>query len=101
MASWADRLIRDLKDGKTVSFRPKGNSMQPRIENGQLVIVDPITDDTKLESGMIVLCSVMSRQYLHLIQGVNGDFFLIGNNKGGTNGWTNRKNIFGVLVRTE
>jgi hypothetical protein len=30
---------------------------------------------------------------------VNGDRYLIGNNRGGLNGWTNRKHIHGVLVK--
>jgi hypothetical protein len=42
--AWATPYISKLKLGETVSFRPRGNSMQGKIESGQLCTVEPIND---------------------------------------------------------
>lgn len=38
---WATQYIAMLRDGKTVQFRPRGNSMTGLIETGQLCTVEP------------------------------------------------------------
>jgi phage repressor protein C with HTH and peptisase S24 domain len=100
---WADYHIQKLIDGQEVSFRPKGNSMQPKIESGNLVTVSPSLGE--LKEGDIVLCKVKGNQYVHLIKAVkiDGDnkLYLIGNNKGGTNGWIGVAGIYGRVIRIE
>jgi len=98
---WATRHIAKLQSGQTVSFRPTGNSMKPKIESGQLCTVDPVTDVAVLAVGDIVLCKVRGNEYLHLIKAIQDQRFLIGNNRGGTNGWIGPHSIFGRLVRVE
>jgi hypothetical protein len=39
---WASHYIEKLRNGETVKFRPRGNSMQPKIESGQLCTVEPL-----------------------------------------------------------
>lgn len=95
--SWANYYIEGLKQGKTVSFRPRGNSMVPKIESGQLCTVEPI-DPSILSVGDIVLCKVNGKQYLHLISAIRKDQFQISNNKGHINGWIGPNSIFGKLV---
>ncbi len=97
---WATNYIQRLSAGQTVTFRPRGNSMSGRIESGQLVTVEPPGDKT-LEIGAIVLCKVNGVQYLHLIKAQSGDRYQIGNNRGRINGWTTRRNIFGIVTRIE
>lgn len=97
--SWAKYYIQDLEAGKTVRFRPRGPSMKGRIESGQLVTVEPITEKTQLRIGDIVLCKVRGKQYLHLIKGVREGLYLIGNNIGGINGWTSK--IYGKVTAVE
>jgi hypothetical protein len=97
---WAVAYIAKLKDGETVSFRPRGHSMKGRIESGQLCTVAPVGDDA-LEKGDIVLCKVNGAEYLHLIKAVQGPRFQIGNNRGRINGWVGRQAIFGKLVKIE
>lgn len=97
--SWATSYILSLKDNEFVEFRPRGNSMEPLVKDNELVKVQRVTDETPIEYGSIVLCIVRGRQYLHLVKAINGDRYLIGNNRGGLNGWTNRKHIYGVLVK--
>ena len=93
---WATRHIEELTQGRTVSFRPRGNSMTPLIESGQLCTVAPVTI-AELAAGDIVLCRVNGADYLHLVKAIQGDRVQIGNNKGYINGWTRR--VFGKLVK--
>jgi len=99
--SWATPYIAQLREGKTVQFRPRGNSMRPKIESGALCTVEPVAPDAALASGDIVLCKVGGAQYLHFIKAVQGPRFQIGNNRGGINGWITRTAIYGRLVRVE
>lgn len=97
--SWAKRHVEALSRGETVRFRPRGSSMSGRVEDGELVTVVPA--DRGYAVGNVVLCKVKGRHYLHLIKAITDDRVLIGNNKGFTNGWTSRKNIYGVLAKVE
>lgn len=97
---WATHYMQRLRDGETVSFRPRGNSMVPKIKSGQLCTVEPVDTET-LEVGDIVLCKVGRAEYLHLILGIHDGRFQIGNNRGGINGWVGAEAIFGRLVRVE
>ncbi len=99
--AWATRYITKLKPGETVSFRPRGNSMQGKIESGQLCTVEPIADYDTLEKGDIVLCKVNGSEYLHLIKAIQGKRFQIGNNRGRINGWITANSIFGKCVKIE
>jgi hypothetical protein len=94
---WATQYIGQLQQEQMVQFRPRGNSMSGKIDSGQLVTVRPI-GERKIEIGDIVLCKVNGVQYLHLVKAVQGDRFLIGNNRGRINGWTQRRNIFGIVT---
>ena len=96
--SWATTYIADLQSGKTVSFRPRGNSMTGRIESGQLCTVSPVSC---IEVNDVVLCKVNGKQFLHLVKAVQGDRVQIGNNKGHINGWTSLNNVYGKLVKVE
>ena len=91
--------IEKLAKGETVSFRPKGNSMKPRIESGNLVTVSPVSE---IDEGDIVFCKVHGSFYVHLVKAkkVEGDTerYLIGNNKGGINGWVTKNGIFGKVT---
>lgn len=89
--------VEKLESGEETSFRPKGNSMSPKIESGQKVTISPGISD--VEVGDAVFCKVKGRFYCHLVKGVDGERFLIGNNKGGINGWTKR--VFGKVTKVE
>jgi phage repressor protein C with HTH and peptisase S24 domain len=95
--SWATHYIAELLEGKTVEFRPRGNSMTGRISSGQLCTVEPADRDPVKND--IVLCKVRGAQYLHIVSAVRGDQFQISNNHGHINGWTTRKNIYGILSK--
>jgi len=94
---WATSYITELQAGKTVKFRPRGNSMTPLVKDGQLVTVEPLVGLPAV--GDVVLCKVNGSEYLHLVKAVQGERVLIGNNKGKTNGWT--KSVFGRCTKIE
>jgi phage repressor protein C with HTH and peptisase S24 domain len=94
---WADKHIKELAEGKVVQFRPKGNSMTGRINDGQLVTVSP---NVYPAVGDAVLCKVNGNVYVHLVKAIDSDGrFQIGNNKGHINGWT--KTIYGLVTKVE
>ena len=89
-----------LLRGETVQIRPRGHSMRGRVNDGDLVTVascDPAT----LAVGDIVLVRVHGTDYLHLIKARDGQRFLIGNNRGGINGWVGHHCIYGIATEVE
>jgi hypothetical protein len=97
---WATGYIDKLRQGETVQFRPRGNSMTGKINSGQLCTVVPVKIED-LEAGDIVLCKVNGFQYLHLIKTIQSNRFQIGNNRGQINGWIGENGIYGKCVRVE
>jgi hypothetical protein len=96
--AWANHYIEKLQAGERVSFRPRGNSMSGKVENGQLVTLES-AGEKSIRVGDVVLCKVNGVQYLHLVKAISGERYQIGNNRGRINGWTSRKNIFGIVIQ--
>lgn len=99
--SWACNYIKQLNDGQTIRFRPRGNSMKGKINSGDLCTVEPLKDDSILKKNDIVLCSVNGNDYLHLVKSIKGNQYKIANNKGFINGTISRNNIFGKCIKIE
>ena len=95
---WASAAIERLRRGQTVTVRPHGHSMAGKVEDGDLVTVEPL-GERELHSGDIVLVRVHGREYLHLVKAVQGDRYLIGNHRGGVNGWVGRQAIAGIAAQ--
>lgn len=98
---WAYPHILKLREGKAVQFRPKGNSMRPKIKSGQLVTVQPLGKEQDPEVGDVVLCKVHGKEYLHLVKAKRCGQYQIGNNQSHINGWIKRDSIFGILSKVE
>jgi phage repressor protein C with HTH and peptisase S24 domain len=96
MREYAERLTK----GETIQFRPRGNSMQPKIQSGQLVTIVPIVS-LEINKHDIVFCKVNGRYYVHLVSAVQGKRFQISNNKGHINGWVTVNSIFGKVINIE
>jgi hypothetical protein len=100
--SWADACIAKLRAGQIAQCRPHGGSMRGRIESGQLVTLDP-SREPELDDA--VLCRCKGNVYVHLVKAIRGhgaqQRFLIGNNRGGTNGWVARAAIYGVVIEVQ
>jgi SOS-response transcriptional repressor LexA len=98
--SWASFAISVLGQGQSVQVRPRGHSMTGKVNDGQLVTLTPC-DQATLKVGDIVLVRVKGNVYLHLIKAINQQRFLIGNNRGGLNGWVGPQAIYGLATKVE
>jgi phage repressor protein C with HTH and peptisase S24 domain len=87
-----------LKEGHTVQFRPRGNSMVPKIKSGELVTVEP---NQEISKGDIVFCKVGKNYYVHLVKAIKNGRYQIANNKGRVNGWIGVGSIFGKVTKVE
>jgi len=84
-----------LGKGETFITSEKGNSMSPIIKSGQDHRLAPVKlEDCKM--GDVVFCKVKGHYYTHLVKGKGERGLLIGNNKGGVNGWT--KQVYGKVI---
>lgn len=99
---WATRTIEALARGEIAQCRPHGSSMRGRIDSGQLVTLDPRPEPQVDDA---VLCRCKGNVYVHLVKAIRGHgearHYLIGNNRGGLNGWVGRAAIYGVVVAVE
>ena len=93
MIHWKQKL---LEEGKTFETSEKGNSMTPIIKSGQKHILKPVKM-SDVNIGDIVFCKCKKSYYTHLVKAKDEEKgCLIGNNKGGINGWT--KQIYGKVI---
>ena len=102
MARYAEALQR----GETVTFRPRGNSMAPRIRSGQTVTLTPAINKhgeyRPIQMGDVVLCKVRGRLLLHKVTGIryggaSNSAYRISNNRGRVNGWAAPHHVYGIL----
>lgn len=97
--SWAKRARKALKEGENATVKPRGHSMEPKVQDGSTVVLAPITDPKTVKKGDVVLCRVKGRDFLHLVHGTRyGSQWLIGNNKGHVNGWIGAHALFGKAI---
>jgi len=87
-----------LKNGETCIVTGYGNSMTPKLKNGESVIMEPVTENTILEKNDIVLCKVNGHYYCHLISAIKNNSYQISNNHKRVNGWISKDNIFGKMI---
>lgn len=85
-----------LRDGRTVTFRPVGTSMTPRIQSRQEVTVRPCNGDA-LKVGDVAFARVAGVLRLHLVTAVDPvkRRVQISNNHGHVNGWTGFDKVYG------
>ena len=95
--NWAQQAIDLLAAGQSAVIYPRGSSMRPRVESGDRVVLSPLGDHP-LHRDDVVLVTVCGHTYLHKVMAIQGDRVLIGNNRGGTNGWTSRTKVHGIAV---
>jgi len=73
--------------------------MTGKVNHGDLVVVCPAR---YIYEGSVVLCRVKGNEYLHIVKKIDDKGrYLIGNNRGGTNGWIHRNSIFGVMIQNK
>lgn len=84
-----------LKKGETFITSERGNSMSPIIKSGQNHKLAPV-ELKDCNVGDVVFCKVNGNFYTHLVKAKGQRGLLIGNNKGGVNGWT--KQVYGKVI---
>jgi hypothetical protein len=98
--SWARHAILELQNGQQVQIRPRGHSMKGKVNDGDLVTLAPIkAEDVTVDD--VVLVHIHGRDYLHLVKAKDGNRVLIGNNRGGTNGWVGIQAVYGKAIKVE
>jgi len=100
-------ILETLLDKGEVIWKPKGNSMTPKIHSGDQVKIK-VFCTYAYRVGDIVYAKVNGNYYLHLLTAIDtsqgeGDLarFQISNNRGRINGWTDAKNMFGICVQVQ
>lgn len=89
--------VEKLLAGETVINKEPGNSMLPLIKSRQPVEIQPAKwEDVDVDD--IVYSKVHGNYYTHLVKAKDSNKgVLIGNNKGGINGWT--KAVYGKITK--
>lgn len=88
--------VEKLLKGETIISKEPGNSMSPLIKSKQPIKLEPTTWE-QVEIDDIVYCKLHGYYFTHLVKAKDNDKgVLIGNNKGGINGWT--KNVYGKCI---
>jgi signal peptidase I len=95
-------VLKTLLEKGVVTFKPHGNSMTPKIDSGDQVIVKKVSAKA-LRVGDAVYAKVKGSYYLHLLSAIDESQgrYQISNNHGHVNGWVNADNIFGVCVEVK
>jgi hypothetical protein len=95
----AKRIEDDLRDGKIVTFQPRGHSMRPQINSGDSVTLEPWKPEVLDDAGEIVFCKVRGKYFLHRLDRFSGtDHCDITDNQGRYTGATTVANIFGRVI---
>lgn len=91
-----------LAAGENIKRRETGNSMVPKIFSREEIEYVPIRNPDDVKEGDAVWCKVKGTHFTHLVKAkrLEGDSwrFLIGNNKGSTNGWIGFESIFAKAI---
>lgn len=92
---WAEQM---LQEGQNVELAVKGQSMRPFLRDGETVTIVPVTDDTSLKEGMIILARTEKGiVIMHRIFRMEGDRILM---KGDGNilqtEWVKRGDVLGM-----
>jgi SOS-response transcriptional repressor LexA len=98
---WAIVAHDALVHGNAIQVRPRGDSMRPRIYDGDLVTLEPCRHE-ELAVGDIVLARVRGwLLVLHQIIEREPDRFLIGTTVGRVDGWVAAAEVFGRVVQVQ
>lgn len=90
------------KEPFEVTWKPKGNSMTPRIKSGAQVRVKRV-DLSVYRVGDAVYAKVSGSYYLHLLTAIDETKgrYQISNNHGHVNGWTTGDHLYGLCVEVD
>ena len=95
-------VLKTLLEKGEVVWKPHGNSMVPKINSGDQVVVKKVSAQA-VRVGDAVYAKVKGSYYLHLLSAIDQSKgrYQISNNHGHVNGWVTADNIFGVCVQVK
>jgi hypothetical protein len=96
--SWVKQVLEGLAADQAIDAQPFGGSMRGRIESGQRVTIEPVTD-CHIEIGDAVFVRWKRNYLLHLVKDIAEERYLIGNNVGKINGWVKREDVLGIVTK--
>lgn len=95
--SWYKQALHELTKGRDVALINRGSSMRGLIEDGQIVILGPVSG-TEIKTGDMVMARIRKGRFIvHLVQDISGKRYLIGNNLGGLDGWVTSDALYGIV----
>lgn len=101
MNNYIKSVIDRLRSGQSVIHKEGGNSMSPKINAHQPVLLFPIEDENTLMVDDIVFCKVQSH-FTHKIKSIKNvkgkRRYQISNLRGHVNGDIGISKIFGIVV---
>lgn len=101
---WYCGAAKALARGEKAQIRPRGHSMSGRIEDNQLVQLEPVSS-CQLQLGDIVLARVPGKNreiiVLHQILEREEERVLIGANNGRVDGWSETSAVLGRAILGE
>jgi hypothetical protein len=99
--AWATKAREALANGQSVQVRPRGHSVTGRINDGDLVTLEPCRAED-LAIGDVVLVRVRGwLLVLHQILDREPDRFLIGTPAGRADEWVSADEIFGRVTKVK
>lgn len=95
-------VLKTLLEKGEVTWKPHGNSMTPKIESGDEVVVKKVPASA-CRVGDVVYAKVKGNYYLHLLSALDEtqNRYQISNNHGHINGWVNADNVYGLCVKVK
>lgn len=95
-------VLKTLLEKGEVTWKPHGNSMTPKIESGDEVVVKKVPASA-CRVGDVVYAKVKGNYYLHLLSALDEtqNRYQISNNHGHVNGWVNADNVYGLCVKVK
>jgi hypothetical protein len=103
---WVTEALAELRRGRPAKVRPQGGSMRGRIESGQLVTLEPLSDASKPAVNDVVLVRWKGNHILHVVKDIRdndirGKEILIGNNLGKINGWASMEDVIAIVTAVQ
>lgn len=95
-------VLETLLEKGSVTWKPHGNSMTPKIDSGDQVVVKKVPASA-CRVGDAVYARVKGSYYLHLLSAIDKthDRYQISNNHGHVNGWVAADAVYGVCVQVK
>ncbi len=95
-------VLKTLLEKGEVTWKPHGNSMTPKIDSGDQVVVKKVPASA-CRVGDAVYAKVRGNYYLHLLSAIDEtqNRYQISNNHGHVNGWVTAENVYGLCVKVK